>query len=254
MGPWSANRIAIASDLLIAYHLHDGDSAKLQPPTSEPARETVRSEGLRFVGSFLPRPIHASRDITRMIILIDNYDSFTYNLVQRLGEIDPSLDLLVARNDRITLDEIADKNPSHLIISPGPCTPLEAGISNAVIERFGATIPLLGVCLGHQCIGHTFGAEVVRADRIMHGKTSLIYHDGLGIYRGMPNPFVATRYHSLVIRPGTLPDDFEVVARTDQDEIMGVRHRSFPLEGVQYHPESFLTERGIDLLRNFIGR
>lgn len=189
-----------------------------------------------------------------MIVLIDNYDSFTYNLVQRLGEIDPDVELLVARNDQITPDAIAARNPSHIIISPGPCTPLEAGISNAVVERFAPTIPLLGVCLGHQCIGHTFGGEIVRADRIMHGKTSMIYHDGKGIYRGMPNPFEATRYHSLVIKPGTLSDDFDIVAQTDQGEIMGVRHKRFPLEGVQYHPESFLTDRGIDLLRNFIGR
>src|SRR3954449_7836086 len=160
-----------------------------------------------------------------MIVLIDNYDSFTYNLVQRLGEIDPTLDLLVARNDQASLDEIEAKQPSRLIISPGPCTPLEAGISNAVVERFGPRIPLLGVCLGHQCIGHTFGAEVVRADRIMHGKTSSIHHDGQGIYRGMKNPFEATRYHSLIIRPGTLPEDFDVVARTEEGEIMGVRHR-----------------------------
>jgi anthranilate synthase/aminodeoxychorismate synthase-like glutamine amidotransferase len=189
-----------------------------------------------------------------MILLIDNYDSFTYNLVQRLGEIDPSLDLLVVRNDRITPDEVEARSPSHIIISPGPCTPREAGVSNAIIERFAPRVPLLGVCLGHQCIGHTFGAEVVRADRIMHGKTSLIHHDGQGIYRGMPNPFEATRYHSLIIRPGTLPPDFTVVARTDEGEIMGVRHNRYPLEGVQYHPESFLTENGIQLLRNFIGR
>jgi anthranilate synthase/aminodeoxychorismate synthase-like glutamine amidotransferase len=189
-----------------------------------------------------------------MIVLIDNYDSFTYNLVQRLGEIDPAIELFVARNDQITLDEIEALRPSHLIISPGPCTPREAGISNAVVERFGPRIPLLGVCLGHQCIGHTFGASVVRADRIMHGKTSMIHHDGRGIYRGLPSPFEATRYHSLVIQPGTLRDDFEVVARTDQDEIMGVRHKEWPLEGVQYHPESFLTLEGVKLLRNFIGR
>ena len=189
-----------------------------------------------------------------MIVLIDNYDSFTYNLVQRLGEIDPGLGLHVVRNDQVTLDQIADLEPTHLIISPGPCTPKEAGISNAVIERFASRVPLLGVCLGHQCIGHVFGANIVRADRIMHGKTSMIHHDGQGIYRGMPNPFEATRYHSLVIQPGTLPAEFEVVARTDQDEIMGIRHKSHPLEGVQYHPESFLTRDGIRLLKNFIGR
>jgi anthranilate synthase/aminodeoxychorismate synthase-like glutamine amidotransferase len=187
-----------------------------------------------------------------MIVLIDNYDSFTYNLVQRLGEIDPAVELLVVRNDQVSLDEIEAKNPTRLIISPGPCTPREAGISNAVVERFGPRIPLLGVCLGHQCIGHTFGANVVRADRIMHGKTSLIYHDGNGIYRGLPNPFDATRYHSLLIQPGTLSADFDVVAWTDQNEIMGIRHKTFPLEGVQYHPESFLTLDGIRLLKNFL--
>jgi anthranilate synthase/aminodeoxychorismate synthase-like glutamine amidotransferase len=190
----------------------------------------------------------------RMIVLIDNYDSFTYNLVQRLGEIDPTLDLLVARNDKITLDRIEEAAPSHIIISPGPCTPREAGISNEVIARFAPKVPILGVCLGHQCIGHTFGAEVVRNDRIMHGKVSLIHHDGRGLYRGLPNPFEATRYHSLVIRPGTLSDDFEISAWTDEGEIMGVRHKSYPLEGVQYHPESFLTTAGTDLLRNFVGR
>ena len=187
-----------------------------------------------------------------MILLIDNYDSFTYNLVQRLGEIDPQIDLQVVRNDQITADEIEARNPSHLIISPGPCTPLEAGISNDVISRFGGKIPLLGVCLGHQCIGHTFGAEVVRADRIMHGKTSMIHHDGKGIYKGVVSPFEATRYHSLVIKPGTLPEELEVVAWTDQNEIMGVRHKTLPIEGVQYHPESFLTLEGIKLLKNFI--
>jgi anthranilate synthase/aminodeoxychorismate synthase-like glutamine amidotransferase len=187
-----------------------------------------------------------------MIVLIDNYDSFTYNLVQRLGEIDPSVDLLVVRNDQVSLDEIEAKQPTHLIISPGPCTPLEAGISNAVVERFGPRIPLLGVCLGHQCIGHTFGARIVRADRIMHGKTSLIHHDGQRIYEGLSNPFEATRYHSLVIQPGTLSDDFTVVASTDEGEIMGVRHKAYPLEGVQFHPESFLTLEGTRLLKNFL--
>ncbi len=187
-----------------------------------------------------------------MIVLIDNYDSFTYNLVQRIGEIDPNLDVLVVRNDGIGLDEIEAKGPTHLIVSPGPCTPREAGISNAAIERFAPKIPVLGVCLGHQCIGHTFGAEVVRADRIMHGKTSWIYHDGLGLYRGLDNPFEATRYHSLVIRPGTLPDSLKVVARTDCEEIMGVRHVTYALEGVQYHPESFLTVEGTKLLKNFV--
>jgi anthranilate synthase/aminodeoxychorismate synthase-like glutamine amidotransferase len=187
-----------------------------------------------------------------MIILIDNYDSFTYNLVQRLGEIDPNVELLVARNDQITLDEIEARRPTHLIISPGPCTPLEAGISNALIERFGPRVPLLGVCLGHQCIGHTFGAKVVRADRIMHGKTSMIHHDGQRIYQGLSNPFEATRYHSLVVQPATLSDDFSVVAWTDQGEIMGIRHKTYPLEGVQYHPESFLTLEGTHLLKNFL--
>jgi para-aminobenzoate synthetase component II len=187
-----------------------------------------------------------------MILLIDNYDSFTYNLVQRLGEIDPGLDLQVVRNDQITLEEIEAMRPDRLIISPGPCTPREAGISTQVVERFGPSIPLLGVCLGHQCIGQAFGGRIVRADRIMHGKTSWISHDNQGVYRGLPNPFEATRYHSLVIQPGTLPEDLEVVSWTDQGEIMGVRHRRFPIEGVQFHPESFLTHEGTRLLKNFI--
>ena len=189
-----------------------------------------------------------------MIVLIDNYDSFTYNLVQRLGEIDPSLDVFVVRNDEIILDEIEAKAPTHLIVSPGPCTPNEAGISGAAIERFAPRIPVLGVCLGHQCIGQNFGGKIVRADRIMHGKTSPIHHDGQGVYRGLMNPFLATRYHSLVIEPGSLPDSIQVVATTEEAEIMGVRHRSFPLEGVQYHPESFLTTEGIKLLKNFVER
>jgi anthranilate synthase/aminodeoxychorismate synthase-like glutamine amidotransferase len=187
-----------------------------------------------------------------MILLIDNYDSFTYNLVQRLGEIDPGVDLLVLRNDQVTLDEIEAKRPTRLIISPGPCTPLEAGISNAVVERFGPRIPLLGVCLGHQCIGHTFGAKVVRADRIMHGKTSLIHHDGRGIYQGLSNPFEATRYHSLEVKEGTLPAELEPLAWADDGTLMGMRHRELPYWGVQFHPESVLTGAGAHLLGNFL--
>jgi anthranilate synthase/aminodeoxychorismate synthase-like glutamine amidotransferase len=187
-----------------------------------------------------------------MILLVDNYDSFTYNLVQRLGEIDPSVDLRVVRNDQVTLEQIESAQPTHLIISPGPCTPVQAGISNDVVARFAARIPLLGVCLGHQCIGHALGAMVVRADRVMHGKTSMIHHDGRGIYRGLSNPFEATRYHSLVLQPGTIPDELEVVAWTNDGEIMGVRHKRYPLEGVQFHPESFLTLEGIHLLKNFL--
>ena len=187
-----------------------------------------------------------------MIVLIDNYDSFTYNLVQRLGEIDSSLEMRVFRNDKTTLDEIESLRPARLIVSPGPCTPAEAGISKEVIAHFAGKVPLLGVCLGHQCLGEVFGAEVVRADRIMHGKTSMIRHDDLGVHRGLPNPFEATRYHSLIIRGGTVSDDFVISAWTDDDEIMGIRHKNFPLEGVQYHPESFLTTAGSSLLVNFL--
>jgi anthranilate synthase/aminodeoxychorismate synthase-like glutamine amidotransferase len=187
-----------------------------------------------------------------MIVLIDNYDSFTYNLVQRLGEIDPSLRLHVARNDRITPDEIAALDPTHIIISPGPCTPKEAGISNAVIERFAPKIPLLGVCLGHQCIGQVFGGRIVRAPRIMHGKTSKMFHDEKGLFAGVENPFVATRYHSLVIAPESLPDSLEVTAKTWEDEIMGVRHKQHLVEGVQFHPESIMTTAGKALLANFL--
>jgi anthranilate synthase component II len=187
-----------------------------------------------------------------MILLIDNYDSFTYNLVQRLGENDPAVDLRVVRNDKITADEVAALQPSHIIISPGPCTPREAGVSNEVIQRLASTIPILGVCLGHQCIGHVFGGEVVRNSRIMHGKTSWIHHDGLGVFRGLSNPFEATRYHSLVIRRDTFENpDFVVSAWTEEGEIMGVRHKTWPLHGVQFHPESFLTVEGPKLLRNF---
>ncbi len=188
-----------------------------------------------------------------MILLIDNYDSFTYNLVQRLGELDPALDVRVVRNDQITVDEIEQLQPGRIIISPGPCTPREAGISNDVIRQFAPRVPLLGVCLGHQCIGHVFGGEVVRNTRIMHGKTSWIHHDGQGVFRGLSNPFEATRYHSLVIRRETFHHpDFVVSAWTDEGEIMGVRHRTWPLHGVQFHPESFLTIEGPTLLRNFV--
>src|SRR5262249_37246877 len=177
-----------------------------------------------------------------MIVLIDNYDSFTYNLVQRLGELDPNIELEVHRNDRITLEEIEAKTPTHIIISPGPCTPREAGISNQVIDRFASRVPILGVCLGHQCLGQVFGGQVVRNYRIMHGKTSLIYHDEQGVFAGLANPFVATRYHSLVIdRASFTNPDFVVSAWTSENEIMGVRHRRWQLHGVQFHPESFLT-------------
>lgn len=193
-----------------------------------------------------------------MMLIIDNYDSFTYNLVQRLGEIDRRIALEVYRNDEITLDEIAEKGPSHIIISPGPCTPNEAGISCDVVLRFGPHVPLLGVCMGHQCIGQALGATIVRAGRIMHGKTSMIHHDGAGVLRGLANPFEATRYHSLMVDPATVPDELEVTAWTEngnvEREIMGLRHREYPVEGVQFHPESFLTAEGNQLLRNFIGR
>jgi anthranilate synthase/aminodeoxychorismate synthase-like glutamine amidotransferase len=187
-----------------------------------------------------------------MIVLIDNYDSFTYNLVQRIGELDPRLDLRVFRNDKVTLEALDALAPSHVIVSPGPCTPRQAGISNDVIRHFAGRAPVLGVCLGHQCMGFAYGAEIVRADRLMHGKTSLIHHDGRTIFEGIASPFEATRYHSLVIRPGSLPPEFEVSAWTDRDEIMGIRHRRHALEGIQFHPESFLTAEGPHLLKNFL--
>jgi anthranilate synthase component 2 len=191
-----------------------------------------------------------------MILVIDNYDSFTYNLVQRLGEIDNSLEIEVHRNDKISIEEIEAKRPSHLIISPGPCTPTEAGISVACVERLAGKMPILGVCLGHQSIGQATGGIIVRAKRLMHGKTDRIHHDSQGLFTGLPNPFVATRYHSLVIRPDTLSDRFEISAWADAPdgsrEIMGVRHKEYALEGWQFHPESFLTECGHELLRRFL--
>jgi len=187
-----------------------------------------------------------------MILLIDNYDSFTYNLVQRLGEIDPSLDLEVYRNDQIGLDEIEAKRPTHLIISPGPCTPNEAGISVSCVKQFAGRVPLLGVCLGHQAIGEAYGGRVVRAPSLMHGKLSQVRHDGSGLFAGVPDPFTATRYHSLVVEPATLPASLEVTARTDDGVIMALRHREQPVVGVQFHPESIGTAAGYRILENFL--
>jgi anthranilate synthase/aminodeoxychorismate synthase-like glutamine amidotransferase len=185
-----------------------------------------------------------------MILVIDNYDSFTYNLVQYLGELGAEVE--VRRNDRITLNEMADMKPERILISPGPCTPNEAGVSVPLITRFAGEIPIFGVCLGHQSIGAAFGGDVVRNDRIMHGKTSLIHHSGQGVFRNLPQPFEATRYHSLVIKRETMPACLEITAETAEGEIMGVRHRVYPIEGVQFHPESVLTKSGKDLLRNFL--
>ena len=185
-----------------------------------------------------------------MIVMIDNYDSFTYNLVQYLGEM--GQELRIFRNDQITVDEVEAMAPDHLVISPGPCTPNEAGISVQLIQRMAGKVPILGVCLGHQSIGQAFGGKIVRAERLMHGKTSPIHHAGQGVFRGLRDPFDGTRYHSLIIERQSLPDCFEVTAWTDEEEIMGVRHRELPIEGVQFHPESILTEHGKDLLRNFL--
>lgn len=187
-----------------------------------------------------------------MVLVIDNYDSFTYNLVQYLGEI--GQDVTVHRNDEITLEQIEAARPDHILISPGPCTPNEAGISLRLIEHFKGKIPILGVCLGHQAIGQAFGGEVVRADRLMHGKTSLIHHDGKTVFAGIPNPFTATRYHSLIVRRETLPDCLEISAETEEGEIMAFRHKTYAIEGVQFHPESIVTEHGHRLLQNFVAR
>ncbi len=192
-----------------------------------------------------------------MLLMIDNYDSFTYNLVQYLGELQQ--DVKVYRNDRIQIDAIRELKPAHIMISPGPCTPNEAGISLEIINEFAGKVPILGVCLGHQCIGQAFGGKIVHANKIMHGKTSMIHHQNTGVFSGLNNPFEATRYHSLVIEQHSLPDTLEVTAWTETadgsiDEIMGVRHKTLPVEGVQFHPESILTEHGHDLLRNFLTR
>jgi anthranilate synthase/aminodeoxychorismate synthase-like glutamine amidotransferase len=191
-----------------------------------------------------------------MIVIIDNYDSFTYNLVQRLGEIDPALDIHVVRNDQITVDELLDRGPERVIISPGPCTPSEAGISVETCQRLKGRLPLLGVCLGHQSLGQGFGAKIVRAKNLMHGKTDMIHHDGQRLFAGLDNPFQATRYHSLVIQPDTLSPEFVVTAWAEEPggyrEIMSIAHREYPLFGVQFHPESFLTQAGYDILRKFL--
>ena len=185
-----------------------------------------------------------------MILIIDNYDSFTYNLVQYLGEL--GADVRVFRNDALTPDDIAALRPDRIVISPGPCTPREAGISCEVIRRFGSTTPLLGVCLGHQCLGAVYGGKVIRAARPMHGKTSLIRHNGQGVFQDLPNPFEATRYHSLIVERHSLPAELEITAETEQGEIMGLRHRQQPVFGVQFHPESILTPDGRRLLQNFL--
>jgi len=185
-----------------------------------------------------------------MLLLIDNYDSFTYNLFQYLSELGEKV--VVVRNDKTTLEEIYRARPERIVISPGPSTPLRAGISNEVIKYFGTTLPILGVCLGHQCVGYSYGAAFGQAKEIMHGKSSLIHHNSQGVLSGLPNPFSAIRYHSLAVLPDGLPDCLEVTAWTADGEIMGLRHRQYPVEGVQFHPESFMTEVGKDLLKNFL--
>ena len=188
-----------------------------------------------------------------MILMIDNYDSFTYNLVQYLGEL--GAEVVTVRNDALTVDDIRQMKPEGIVISPGPCTPNEAGISVALIQALGTTTPILGVCLGHQCIGQAFGGKVVRAARVMHGKTSMIYHRSQGVFAGLPQPFEATRYHSLVVENSSIPESLSVMAWTEYEgdhEIMGLKHRTYPIEGVQFHPESILTRCGHDLLRNFL--
>ena len=187
-----------------------------------------------------------------MILLIDNYDSFTYNLYQYLCEL--GADVRVARNDKISLEEIEAMAPQGIVVSPGPGTPKEAGISGEVVARFGEKLPVLGVCLGHQTIGYTYGGVVEQAPEIMHGKTSMVYHDGKGLYEGLPNPFEAIRYHSLIVNPESLPESLEVTSRTEDGIVMGVRHKNLPVEGVQFHPESIMTRVGHDLLRNYLNR
>ncbi len=186
-----------------------------------------------------------------MIVMIDNYDSFTYNLVQFLGEMGEELQIF--RNDKITIDQITEMNPDHIVVSPGPCSPNEAGISLQVIEHFSGKIPILGVCLGHQSIAQAFGGKVIRSERLMHGKTSSVFHDERSIFSGIPSPFTATRYHSLIVEKETMPDCLEISAWTEEGEIMAIRHKEMLVEGVQFHPESIITDYGKELLRNFIG-
>ena len=185
-----------------------------------------------------------------MLLMIDNYDSFTYNLVQYFSELGE--EVVAFRNDEITLDKIIDLKPERIVISPGPCTPNEAGVSLSVVDNFCGKIPVLGVCLGHQSIGQAFGGNIVHAKQLMHGKTSPVFHDNTGVFHGLPNPFIATRYHSLVIERATLPECLEVTAWTEDDEIMGIRHQSIAIEGVQFHPESILSEHGHQMLQNFL--
>ena len=185
-----------------------------------------------------------------MLLMIDNYDSFTYNLVQYFNELGE--EVMVFRNDEITLDRIVDLKPERIVISPGPCTPNEAGVSLSVVDNFSDKIPILGVCLGHQSIGQAFGGHIVHAKQLMHGKTSPVFHHDAGVFKGLPNPFIATRYHSLVVDRSTLPECFEITAQTEDDEIMGIRHKSIAIEGVQFHPESILSEHGHQMLQNFL--
>lgn len=185
-----------------------------------------------------------------MLLVIDNYDSFTYNLVQYFGEL--GAEMKVVRNDAMSIDEIRELAPDQILISPGPCTPTEAGISCDVIRKFGKTTPILGVCLGHQSIGQVFGGDVIRAEKLMHGKTSLVYHMGQSIFKGLPNPITATRYHSLIVKRETLPDCLDITAETEDGTIMGIQHREYPIHGVQFHPESILTQDGMKMLKNFL--
>ncbi len=225
----------------------------VESSASKPPVSSIKCGGDRSV---LTAGVSARNGMDPMIFLLDNYDSFTYNLVQRLGEIDDTLEIRVERNDQITLDEIAELKPDRIIISPGPCTPAEAGLSRDVIRRFGPEVPVLGVCLGHQCLADVYGAQVTRAGRLMHGKTSWIEHNETGVFQNLPNPFEATRYHSLIVPRESVPDCLIVTAWVNEPEygfeVMGLQHREFPVHGVQFHPESFLTGQGHDLLRNFL--